>query len=484
MAKHRIALGLEAVGGELRVAAVEYGDGGIVPRAAFTVEAGEDLARVVRERHLRPSASTVAVSLEGAAVRLLDLPPTTEENVERVVTLEAEGALPLPPEELALDYHNLGLTEQSRTEVLVAAARQSVVQDALRRVSMLPGATAAVTLTPVALLNALEHLQPQREAVCAVLRVEANACELLVTQRLRLIATQTLNGGWAAASEEHGVEPVSALAQQVRYSLRALAYERGASAERLWVCGSGAAHAALLAQLAAELELEVRPLAPEVPPGGEAAEHWAVHAAALGCAVQAAGAAAIALNLTPARMAAALEVAQRRESRVSAAALGVAGGLALLLVFAALVGGRRQALQQAREKLLEVGMVPSVKTPPADALERSASAVEESLKTPITAAGALALLGRALPPGAWLAELNYNAETGLVLRGYATTPAGPQQAHLALLDEPRFDAVTFDYRTQEFIGTQSVWSFQVTCRFPQRDTRTRRARGVATGARP
>src|SRR6476646_3698165 len=117
----RVALGVEVSGPEVRLALVENRDGTVRLLATQTASASDDLSRVLRALPRRPAAVTCALALDHAGIRVLSLPPTTEENMERVVALEAEAALPLESDDLALSHHGLGMTEQSRLEVLVGA---------------------------------------------------------------------------------------------------------------------------------------------------------------------------------------------------------------------------------------------------------------------------------------------------------------------------------------------------------------------------
>lgn len=489
MAKTTSCLGIEYVGNEARLALVEQGEQGLSLAATRTVAAGEDLGRVLRSMHRRPSSTACAVSLDMAAVRILTLPATSEDNLERVVALEAEGALPLGSDELALSHHMLGMTDQSRLEVLVAAARLSTVQETIRQVSSLPGGSPTVTVTSIALLNALQHLRgAAREPVCAVLRVEEAGSELLVLDRMRPIVARLIPigcaagvrveepvavGAGAAAPEPSGAESawIAALSQQVRYALQAVSYERGLSSERLYLCGKGAAAADLAWSLGERLDLPVTPLSPEADGSPEGSPY----AVAFGCAVQAAGLAPVPLNLTPARVTVAREVEQRRQSRISwgalAASLVIAGGL----VFAAAVQQKKRAIAEMDRRLSQVQV--SVQAPqvaPAQ-LQSGEKAVAAALETRVSAARAVSTLGRLLPPGTWLAELAYNSDTGCVVRGYSMTQSGPQQALVALIRQQElFDDVTLDYRTEERLNNVPVWGFQLTCKLQPKERQGRR----------
>jgi Tfp pilus assembly protein PilN len=470
---------MELVGGEARVALVEKSEQGLKLLAVRRLGAGEELSRVLRTLPRRPSSGACAVSLEHSAVRILSLPPATEENLDRIVALEAETALPIPAEEMALAHHPLGMTEQSRLEILLAAARLSAVQETLRAAVGGTSLSMAVSVTPIALLNALGQAQA-RETACAVLRVEAGGSELLVVERGRLVLAQPIPAGCAAAVEAvEARELVTAgggaglgtpapawtavLSQQLRYVLQALAYERGLSVERLYLCGAGALEPQAGWHLSEALDLPVAAF--PVPEAGGA--EGPVFAVAYGCAVQAAGAAAVALNLTPVRVTVAREQLERRQVTFSwsalVASLVIAGGL----VFAAALHQRTAEAEEAEAQLQRlrssVGAVPAA---PAE-LKEAAKAIGEVVKAPATAAGTLAMLSQQLPPGVWLAELTYNRQTGAIIRGFSTREDGPARAQIALINRHLYENVGLDYRTQQEIAGVPVWGFQITCKLPQ-----------------
>jgi Tfp pilus assembly PilM family ATPase len=228
-----------------------------------------------------------SVRLSDSAIRILDLPPTVEDNLERVVALEAETALPLQASELAIAHHVLGMTEQSRLEVLLAAARQSAMQEALQQVNCVPWVSATGTVSAVALFNALQHNRgAEREQICAILRVEKDWSELLVLDRHRIIVAQALplgcgepeaaraqpvaaaaGGGTVISSLAVGsITWLDALTQQVRYTLQAVSYERGFSIQRLYVCGEGVTREGAEWQLSERLDV---PLTLLGPPAGD-----------------------------------------------------------------------------------------------------------------------------------------------------------------------------------------------------------------------
>lgn len=478
MAKTRTVLGLQVQGEEARVLLAEVSESGFTPLQSRTVQGAEGLVKLLRSLPKRPSAVVCGLPLEQGAIRTANLPPTTDENLERVVALEAETALPLGTEDLALAHHMLGMNEQSRLEVMLVAARQESVHQALRMANAAPYIAAQATLAPIALMNALQQLRGgARENVCAVLNIEEHYSELLILDRGRVLSAQSLPVGCGAEVGTAVREPVAVgaagaeaeavpeslgpvwltqLTDQLRYPLQAISYERGFRIERLWICGAGAARANVDWQISQAFDLPVSILA---PPGSS--EMTPAYAVAYGCAVQAAGLAAIALNLTPARVTIAREVEQRRQNTLSWGALAAAVVAALLLVYAASLYRLNQAVAVAEAKVKELGT--GITAPPLTPKElgEAEKAVNAAVEVRVPPAKLISTLSEQLPQDVWIQELSYNAESGLKMTGVSKTPAGPQQAAVALLAQQLFDEVTLDSVTEDRIDETRVWTYQI-----------------------
>jgi Tfp pilus assembly PilM family ATPase len=493
MARSRYGLGLEFLEHEIRLALVEDTDTETTLIKTSTIGRREDLARAVRALGRRPGGVTCAVPLNCAAVRLLDLPPMGEENIERIVMMEAETVLPLDREQLALAHHVLGMTDQSRIEVLVAAGRQSVVQDTLRRANFSSFVSATANVSSIALLNAIRHWSDgEADPVCAVLRLEASESELAVFDRNRPIAAQVLQvgaGSTGAAAPTHGSEQepwVDELARQARFCLNAVELSKGHKATRLYLCGGGVGSGSLDWYLGEQLSIPVTILDPSADQRGGGAPY----AVAYGCAVQALDEAVLPLNLTPTVVAVAREVEQRRQVRFAWTMFGVAAAAAIVLLIAAAFAYQDRELAMVTEKLSQLPQSARKLKPEAkpSVLKDAVEAVTEAAEARVPAAHAIGLLNQGLPSDVWLAEMTYNAESGAVTRGYAQDPASPQMAQASLLASKAYDEVTLDYQTAEKLGDRDVWSFQLTCKLRPKEKKTRRgtagkAAGKAGGQR-
>ncbi len=484
MARSRFALGVDFAGEETRLALVEVSDSELEVVWTGVAEHSEQLPKLVRSMPKRPSSLVAAVPLEGGALRILDLPPTTQENLDRVVALEAESALPMAGDQVAIGHHVLGMTGQSRLDVLLVAARLEPAQAQLRRLTGLPLPAPALTVSSVALMNALTELRgAEREKTCAILRVEEIGAELLVLEGARPVLSQFVSLDETPPGGS-GLEWIGPLCVAVRYRLQAFAYERGTTIDRLYLCGAGPSVPLLERELSRALELQ--PALVEGP--GFMDADGARFAVAFGCAAQAAGEHAgpplVALNLTPPRLTVAREKEQRRHGLLAWVALLASITIVVGLLTASAFGRKSTQVQRAETQAKDLpsigvgagGLQPS-------RLKRSAEDLKLVQDVRVGSAQAMAAFSKRLPETTWLAEITYNAETGCVVRGFSLSPDGPQAAQFAMLDERLFDEVSLDYRTEEIVAEQKVWGFQLTCKLrPKERTRTRsRARAGATG---
>ncbi len=91
-------------------------------------------------------------------VRYLTMPPMPKEELREAVRWEAKKLVPLPLEEMVLDYLVIGEIEDrgvKRIEVLLVAAERVAIQAQLAALEPLRPRIAALDVNPLALLNAL-----------------------------------------------------------------------------------------------------------------------------------------------------------------------------------------------------------------------------------------------------------------------------------------------------------------------------------------
>jgi Tfp pilus assembly PilM family ATPase len=124
-----------------------------------------------------------AIGARGVSLRRLSLPPSSKEELPRLLTLQIESEFPLPPEALAWGYRQLSEAEKkqqganARQEILVVAVKKEVLED---YAALLSGCGVSPLFTLAALARG--SLCPQTAGTCALLDVGRTQSELIAFQ--------------------------------------------------------------------------------------------------------------------------------------------------------------------------------------------------------------------------------------------------------------------------------------------------------------
>lgn len=92
----------------------------------------EGLRRLYKEKKLSNRNVVTAVSGDAVIVRYIKLPFMTQDELKNVISYEAEQHIPLPIDQVVIDFHILGEVQednQKKIEVLLVAAKEEMVDD-------------------------------------------------------------------------------------------------------------------------------------------------------------------------------------------------------------------------------------------------------------------------------------------------------------------------------------------------------------------
>ena len=139
------------------------------------------LTGFVKRKSWRPQVrGYCAIGARGVSVRRLSLPPSTNEELRRVVLLQIESEFPLPPDELAWGYCLLNGQVPPRSpppfkqEALVVAAKKGTIEE-YSEILAACGINAVFTLAALA----RSHLFPRPPGAFSVLDVGRTHSELV-----------------------------------------------------------------------------------------------------------------------------------------------------------------------------------------------------------------------------------------------------------------------------------------------------------------
>lgn len=164
-----------------------------------------------------------AISGQSVFIRFVKLPPLDDDNIEQLVTFEAQQHVPFPLEEVVWDYEIL--EAEGEKEVVIVAIKSDALDEINESVNDTGLGTAEVDVAPMALYNAFRAAYPSLDEPALVIDVGAKTSDLLYIEGDRFF-TRSANVGGAsvttAISKEFGVAFPEAEAHKVQSGLVAL----------------------------------------------------------------------------------------------------------------------------------------------------------------------------------------------------------------------------------------------------------------------
>jgi type IV pilus assembly protein PilM len=185
---------------------------------------------------LKVSKSKVRYAISGQSVftRFVKLPPLQDDNIERIVTFEAQQHVPFPISEVVWDYEMI--ESSGDKEVIIVAIKE----DALDEITGLGLTTIEVDVAPTALYNAYHHSYGIPEEPTLIIDIGAKTTNLLYVEGKRFFTRSVSIGGGAitsAIAKEYNISFPEAELQKINNGLVALSGEHTESMDE--------AHAAL-----------------------------------------------------------------------------------------------------------------------------------------------------------------------------------------------------------------------------------------------
>lgn len=164
-----------------------------------------------------------AISGQSVFTRFVKLPPLQDDNVEQLVTFEAQQHVPFPLAEVVWDYELIeGSTEK---EVVIVAIKADALDEINAAVNDSGLGTSEVDVAPMAIYNAFRATYGNPEEPILLIDIGAKTSNLLYIEGRRFFTRSIAIGGGAvtaAISKEYGVSYADAEHQKVANGLVAL----------------------------------------------------------------------------------------------------------------------------------------------------------------------------------------------------------------------------------------------------------------------
>jgi type IV pilus assembly protein PilM len=190
-------------------------------RIAQTRVAIGDLTRRLK---IGQAKTRYAISGQAVFTRFVKLPPLHDDNIEQLVTFEAQQHVPFPLQEVVWDYELIeGATDK---EVVIVAIKSDALDEINNAVNDSGLGTAEVDVAPMALYNAFRSTYGEPEEPVLLIDIGAKTSNLLYIEGKRFFTRSVGIGGatvTAAIAKEYGVSFLEAEHQKVTNGLVALA---------------------------------------------------------------------------------------------------------------------------------------------------------------------------------------------------------------------------------------------------------------------
>lgn len=164
-----------------------------------------------------------AISGQSVFTRFVKLPPLQDDNIEQLVTFEAQQHVPFPLNEVVWDYELIeGATDK---EVVIVAIKSDALDEINGAVNDSGLGTAEVDVAPMAIYNAFRATYGQPEEPILLIDIGAKTSNLLYIEGKRFFTRSIAIGGGAvtaAVAKEYNVSFLEAEHQKVANGLVAL----------------------------------------------------------------------------------------------------------------------------------------------------------------------------------------------------------------------------------------------------------------------
>lgn len=181
------------------------------------------IADLVGRLKLGKTKARYAISGQSVFTRFVKLPPLQDDNIEQLVTFEAQQHVPFPLAEVVWDYE---LIEGSgEKEVVIVAIKADALDDINSAVNDSGLGTAEVDVAPMAIYNAFRASYGNPEEPILIIDIGAKSSNLLYLEGSRFFTRSIAIGGaavTAAIAKEYGVSFQDAEQQKVANGLVAL----------------------------------------------------------------------------------------------------------------------------------------------------------------------------------------------------------------------------------------------------------------------
>jgi len=181
------------------------------------------LTDIVEKLKISKSKVRYVISGQTVFIRFVKLPPLQDDNIEQLVTFEAQQHIPFPINDVIWDYELIKGGEE--TEAVIVAIKKEVLDEVNGTVNQSGLATAEVDVAPMALYNSFRAAYGTPEESTLIIDVGAKTTNLLYAEGEKFFTRSVAIGGasvTSAIAKEYEISFAEAEQQKITNGLVAL----------------------------------------------------------------------------------------------------------------------------------------------------------------------------------------------------------------------------------------------------------------------
>ena len=155
------------------------------------------LEEMVQAAGLKKAKINYAVSAQSVFTRFVKLPSVGEEQVDQIVTFEAQQNVPYPIDEVVWDYQLVDSGDPAQVEVVIVAVKSDLLDDINAAVEDAHLQTSLVDVAPMALYNAYRYNYADVDGCSLIIDIGARTTNLIFIESHKVFSRSIPNGGSA-----------------------------------------------------------------------------------------------------------------------------------------------------------------------------------------------------------------------------------------------------------------------------------------------
>ncbi|MEO6567728.1 MAG: Amuc_1101 family PilM-like pilus complex protein [Opitutaceae bacterium] len=151
---------------------------------------------MVEAMGLKGQTVNYAISAQSVFTRFVKLPSVGEEQVDQIVTFEAQQNVPYPIDEVVWDYQLVDSGDPSQVEVVIVAVKSDLLEEINEAVESSQLQTSVVDVAPMATYNAFRYSYSDIGGGCSlVIDIGSRTTNLIFIEPNKIFSRSIPNGG-------------------------------------------------------------------------------------------------------------------------------------------------------------------------------------------------------------------------------------------------------------------------------------------------